>query len=79
MEKGEYVEDKTAWIRDISPGQEKTGFFSSYNELDTISTLVSRFNKGYGAELGLRIEGHRDWENKSYTIKCFKLDDHGNK
>ena len=69
----EFIEKKTEWIRSIRPGETKTGFVREYEELDTLSTLVSRFNQGLGRDRGVFVSGKRDWFAKSFTITCRKL------
>lgn len=66
----ELVTKKTEWLCSIQPGETKIGYFSSYQELNTMSTLISRFNKGIGFEKGLYITGKRDWNNLAYIVTC---------
>jgi hypothetical protein len=69
------IENKTRWIRSIRPGETKTGYVKKHSELDSLCTLVSRFNKGYGRELGLCIRSNRCWEEKSFTITCALIEE----
>ena len=69
------IENKTRWIRSIRPGETKTGYVKKHSELDSLCTLVSRFNRGYGRELGLYIRSNRCWEEKSFTISCYKKEE----
>lgn len=73
MEK-EFIEKKTEWIRLIRLGETKKGFVREYEELDTLSTLTSRFNQGLGRDRGVRLTCKRNWYEKSFTIKCQKLE-----
>ena len=66
---------KTKWIRSIQPGETKTGYVNDHSELDTLSTLVARYNKGYGLERDCRIHYRRNWEEKSFTITCYKKEE----
>ena len=74
----EFIEKKTEWIRSIRPGETKTGFVREYEELDTLSTLISRFNQGLGRDRGVFVSGKRDWFTKSFTITCRKLTENEN-
>ena len=74
MTKQTLIENKTKWIRSIRPGETKTGYVKKHTELDSLCTLVSRFNCGYGRELGLYIRSSRCWEEKSFTISCLKTE-----
>lgn len=69
----EVIKNKSEWIRSIQPGEIKTGFFSLPTELDSISTLVSRFNNSLGREKGIRLTGRRNWVERSFTIECYKI------
>lgn len=73
--KTEFIEKKTEWIRSIRPGETKTGYVREHEELDTLSTLLSRFNMGLGRERGIFVSGKRDWFKKSFTLTCYKLED----
>ncbi len=69
----QFIEKKTEWIRSIRPDETKTGFVREYEELDTLSTLVSRFNQGLGRDRGVKLTTKRNWEEKSFSIKCEKI------
>lgn len=56
----QFIEKKTEWIRSIRPGETKTGFVREYEELDTLSTLVSRFNQGLGRDRGVKLTTKRN-------------------
>lgn len=73
MEEKTFIEKKTEWIRSIRPGDEKKGFVRNYEEIDTLSTLVSRFNQGLGRDRGVKLTTKRNWEEKSFSIKCEKI------
>ena len=73
MEEKTFIEKKTEWIRSIRPGNEKTGYVRSYDEIDTLSTLVSRFNQGLGRDRGVKLTTKRNWDEKSFTIKCERI------
>ena len=80
MEEKTFIEKKTEWIRSIRPGGEKKGFVGekkgfvrNYEEIDTLSTLVSRFNQGLGRDRGVKLTTKRNWEEKSFSIKCEKI------
>lgn len=67
------IKKKSEWIRSIQPGETKVGQFQSYEDLDTMSTLVSRFNQSLGKERGVVLSGKRDWYAKTYTITCRRI------
>ena len=69
----EFIEKKTEWIRSIRPGETKKGFVREYEELDTLSTLASRFNQSLGRDRGVVITSKRNWYEKSFTIVCNKI------
>ena len=69
----DFIEKKTVWIRSIRPGETKKGFVREYEELDTLSTLVSRFNQGLGRDRGVVLTSKRNWFEKSFTITCNKI------
>ena len=71
----EFIERKTEWIRSIRPGETKTGYVREHEELDTLSTLLSRNNMGLGRERGVFVSGKRNWFEKSFTISCRKIDE----
>lgn len=73
MEEKQIIEKKTEWIRSIHPGQTKKGLVREYDEFETLSTLVSRFNQGLGRDRGVRLTSKRNWEEKSFTIVCNKI------
>lgn len=73
MEEKTFIEKKTEWIRSIRPGGEKKGFVRNYEEIDTLSALVSRFNQGLGRDRGVKLTTKRNWEEKSFSIKCEKI------
>ena len=73
MEEKTFIKKKTEWIRSIRPGGEKKGFVRNYEEIDTLSTLVSRFNQGLGRDSGVKLTTKRNWEEKSFSIKCEKI------
>ena len=70
MVKTHLIEKKTEWINSILPGETKTGYFKNRKELDSVSTLVGRFNNGIGMDKGLRISVCRNWVDISYTLTC---------
>lgn len=69
----QFIEKKTEWIRSIRPGETKTGFVREYEDFDSLSTLVSRFNQGLGRDRGVKLTTKRNWYEKSFTIKCEKI------
>ena len=69
----DFIEKKTEWIHSIRPGETKTGFVREYEELDTLSTLVSRFNQSLGRDRGVVLSGKRNWYEKSFTIVCNRI------
>lgn len=69
----DFIEKKTEWIRSIRPGETKKGFVSKHEELDTLSTLVSRFNQGLGRDRGVVLSSKRNWFEKSFTITCQRI------
>lgn len=71
----EYIERKTEWIRSIHPGETKTGYVREHEELDTLSTLLSRFNMGVGRDRGVFVTGKRNWFEKSFTLSCRKIEE----
>lgn len=73
MEK-DFIEKKTTWIRTIRAGESKTGYVREYEEFDTLSTLVSRFNNGLGRDRGVFLSSKRNWYEKSFTITCHPLE-----
>lgn len=75
MEK-EFIKKKTDWIRTIQPGETKKGYVLRHEDLDTLSTLLTRFNKSQGMERGVFVTGKRDWYEKSFTITCYKIEDY---
>lgn len=70
----EFIERKTEWIRSIRPGETKKGFVREYEELDTLSTLTSRFNQSVGRDRGVVLTGKRCWHEKSFTITCHRIE-----
>ena len=74
MTKRTIILNKTQWIRSIQPGETKTGYVNDHNELDSLSTLVARDNKGYGFERNCRIHYRSNWKEKSFTISCYKIE-----
>ena len=73
MEEKTFIEKKTEWIRSIRKKRKKKGFVRNYEEIDTLSTLVSRFNQGLGRDRGVKLTTKRNWEEKSFSIKCEKI------
>ena len=69
----QFIEKKTECILSIRPGETKIGFVREYEELDTLSTLASRFNQGLGRDRGVRLVTKRSWDEKSFTIKCERI------
>ena len=67
------IKKKMEWIRSIRPGETKIGFFNSRAELDSVSTLVSRFNQSEGCDKGIIISGKRNWYEISYCITCYQI------
>ncbi len=74
MEEKRFIEKKTEWIRSVRLVEIKTGFVREYDEFETLSTLASRFNQGLGRDRGVRLTCKRNWFEKSFTIKCEKLE-----
>lgn len=73
-----YIKKKTEWINSIRLGETKTGYFKDRQDLNTVCTLISRYNMTIGLTRGWRIRGSRNWQEKNYTITCIKIEDDAN-
>lgn len=74
-----FIVKKSEWIRSIRPGETKKGYVRRHEELDTLSTLLTRFNMTLGKERGIFVSGKRDWYEKSFTLMCRLLEERNDK
>lgn len=64
-----------AWLKNFKPGMTETCYFESRAELDTMCTLLSRFNKRHGIDEGIVLSGRRNWNDISFTVTCRSINE----
>ncbi|MCQ2195895.1 MAG: hypothetical protein MJZ60_00045 [Bacteroidaceae bacterium] len=67
-QKNEVVKSKMEWLRSLENGEKKTGFFSTVEEVYSMSVLIARVNALQSAVKGFKIRGHYQPASRLVTI-----------